>query len=100
MNIYIGNLSHETVENDLREAFETHGHVMTVRIVKDINSGESKGFGFIEMPLKADAELAIFNLDGSETCALRKVSAFVFATSTQQFADANDAQPVELVDRA
>jgi len=66
MNIYIGNLSHETAENDLRQAFETHGHVMTVRIVKDLSSGESKGFGFIEMPLKADAELAIVNLDGSE----------------------------------
>jgi len=66
MNICISNLSRETAEDDLRQAFETHGHVMTVRIVKDTNSGKSKGFGFIEMPLKADAELAIFNLNGSE----------------------------------
>ncbi len=66
MNICISNLSLETAEDDLREAFETHGHVMTVRIVKDSNSGKSKGFGFIEMPLKEDAELAIVNLDGSE----------------------------------
>jgi len=66
MNISVSNLSRETVENDLRQAFENHGHVMTVRIIKDIKSGESKGFGFIEMPLKADAENAIVNLDGSE----------------------------------
>jgi RNA recognition motif-containing protein len=66
MNISVSNLSRETVENDLLHAFESHGHVMTVRIIKDIKSGESKGFGFIEMPLKADAENAIVNLNGSE----------------------------------
>jgi RNA recognition motif-containing protein len=66
MNIYIGNLSRSTAEGDLRQAFERHGEVTTVKIIKDNYSGESRGFGFVEMPAKAEAEAAIRNLNGKE----------------------------------
>lgn len=66
MNIYVGNLSRDTAEADLRQAFEAHGQVATVSIIKDKYSGESKGFGFVEMPAKAEAEAAITNLNGKE----------------------------------
>ena len=51
MNIYVGNLAHEVTEEDLRLAFESFGQVETAAIIKDKYSGESKGFGFVEMPL-------------------------------------------------
>jgi RNA recognition motif-containing protein len=66
MNIYVGNLSRDTAEGDLRQAFEAHGQVTTVSIIKDKYSGESKGFGFVEMPTKAEAEAAITNLNGKD----------------------------------
>jgi RNA recognition motif-containing protein len=66
MNIYVGNLSRDTAEADLRQAFEAHGQVSTVSIIKDKYSGESKGFGFVEMPAKAEAEAAITNLNGKD----------------------------------
>jgi RNA recognition motif-containing protein len=66
MNIYVGNLSRSTAEGDLRQAFEGHGEVTTVKIIKDNYSGESRGFGFVEMPTKAEAEAAISNLNGKE----------------------------------
>jgi RNA recognition motif-containing protein len=66
MNIYVGNLSRDTAEGDLRQAFEAHGQVATVSIIKDKYSGESKGFGFVEMPTKTEAEAAITNLNGKD----------------------------------
>jgi RNA recognition motif-containing protein len=66
MNIYVGNLSRDTAEDDLRQAFEAHGQVSTVSIIKDKYSGESKGFGFVEMPTKTEAEAAITNLNGKD----------------------------------
>jgi len=66
MNIYVGNLSRQTSENDLRAAFESHGQVSSVSIIKDKYSGESKGFGFVEMPSKEEAETAIRNLNGKD----------------------------------
>ena len=62
MNIYVGNLSYEVTEQDLQEAFETFGEITSVRIIKDKYSGRSKGFGFVEMPKKEDAESAINGL--------------------------------------
>ncbi len=59
MNIYVGNLSHETTEDDLRQAFEAFGQVESVNIIKDRFSGESRGFGFVEMPSKDEAQTAI-----------------------------------------
>jgi RNA recognition motif-containing protein len=66
MNIFIGNLSHETQVDGLRQAFESHGQVATANIIKDKFSGESKGFGFIEMPNKTEADAAIVNLNGKD----------------------------------
>lgn len=66
MNIYVGNLSHETAVDDLRRAFEGHGQVADVKIITDKYSGESKGFGFVEMPSQAEAEIAISDLNGRE----------------------------------
>jgi len=66
MNIYVGNLSYGVTEEDLKEAFEAFGEVETVKIIKDQYSGESKGFGFVEMSDSAGAEAAIDGLDGTE----------------------------------
>jgi len=66
MNIYVGNLSRTTSEETLRRAFEAHGNVSQVSIITDRYSGESRGFGFVEMPEKSEAEAAISNLNGSE----------------------------------
>ena len=66
MNIYVGNLSREVSEDDLRKAFEAFGQVTSVNIIKDKFSGESRGFGFVEMPVKAEAQSAINGLNGKE----------------------------------
>lgn len=66
MNIYVGNLSYGVTEEDLKEAFESFGEVETAKIIKDRYSGESKGFGFVEMPDRSSAEAAIDGLDGTE----------------------------------
>jgi RNA recognition motif-containing protein len=66
MNIYVGNLSYEVTEEDLQQAFEAFGQVASVNIIKDKYSGQSKGFGFVEMPAKAEAESAIEGLNGKE----------------------------------
>jgi len=66
MNIFVGNLSHQTAVDDLRAAFESHGKVDSANIIKDKMSGESKGFGFVEMPNQSEAEAAISNLNGRE----------------------------------
>ena len=66
MNIYVGNLSYEVTEEDLKQAFEAFGQVESVNIIKDKFSGRSKGFGFIEMPDSTDAGSAIDGLDGKE----------------------------------
>jgi RNA recognition motif-containing protein len=66
MNIYVGNLSREITEEDLRQAFEAFGQVATITIIKDKFSGESRGFGFVEMPAKAEAESAIAGLNGKD----------------------------------
>lgn len=59
MLIYVDNLSTETTEADLRTAFEIFGKVQTTRIMRNRISGKSKGFGFVEMPAKAEAKEAI-----------------------------------------
>lgn len=56
MNIYVGNLSHQVTEDELKKAFEAFGQVTSVSIIKDKFSGESRGFGFVEMPVKAGAQ--------------------------------------------
>lgn len=66
MNIYVGSLSYEVTEEDLRQAFEGFGQVVSANIIKDKYSGESRGFGFVEMSDKAEAESAIEGLNGKE----------------------------------
>lgn len=66
MNIYVGNLSFTTSEADLREAFQAYGEVQTASIIKDKFSGESRGFGFVEMPKRDEAERAIAGLNGKD----------------------------------
>jgi RNA recognition motif-containing protein len=66
MNIYVGNLSFSVSEADLKEAFAAFGAVQTSSIIKDKFSGESRGFGFVEMPNKDEAEKAIAALNGKD----------------------------------
>jgi RNA recognition motif-containing protein len=66
MNIYVGNLLREVTEDELRLAFEEFGQVETAKIIKDKYSGESKGFGFVEMPSKSEGQSAIDNLNGKD----------------------------------
>ena len=66
MNIYVGNLSYDASEADIRAAFERFGEVTSVNIIKDKFSGEPRGFGFVEMPAKDTAEAAIAGLNGQE----------------------------------
>jgi RNA recognition motif-containing protein len=64
MNIYVGNLSKDLTESDLREAFQAFGEVSSASIIKDKFSGESRGFGFVEMPNPAEAKAVIAGLNG------------------------------------
>jgi RNA recognition motif-containing protein len=66
MNIYVGNLSFEVTDDDLRQLFSAYGEVESASVVKDRFSGESRGFGFVEMPAKKDADAAIAALNGTE----------------------------------
>lgn len=66
MNIYVGNISHDVLEEDLRQAFEAFGQVSSVTIIKDKYSGQPRGFGFVEMPSREEAQAAIKNLNGKE----------------------------------
>jgi RNA recognition motif-containing protein len=65
-NIYVGNLSYEATEDDVRQAFEAYGEVSSVAIIKDKMTGRSRGFGFVEMPDKNQAQAAIQALNLQE----------------------------------
>jgi RNA recognition motif-containing protein len=64
-NIYVGNLSYETGEADLRALFEAHGSVESVSVVMDRDTGKSRGFGFVEMTNESEGNAAIEALNGS-----------------------------------
>jgi len=66
LNIHVGNLAREVTEEELRRAFEPFGQVAAVRIITDRYSGVSKGFGFVEMSDKAEAQAAIEGLNMKE----------------------------------
>lgn len=66
MNIYVGNLSYEVTEEDLKQAFERFGDVDSARVIKDKYTGKSKGFGFVLMADKAQAESALQGLNGED----------------------------------
>ena len=66
MNIYVGNLSFSTSNEDLHDAFAAHGNVESARVITDRETGRSRGFGFVEMSDKAEAEAAISALNGTD----------------------------------
>jgi RNA recognition motif-containing protein len=66
MNIYVGNLDYSVTEDGLKNAFSEFGDVSSVNIIKDKYSGQSKGFGFVEMPDNSEADKAIKALNGSQ----------------------------------
>ena len=66
MNIYVGNLSHDVTGDDLKQAFEAFGQVASANVIKDKYSGEPRGFGFVEMPTKTEAQSAIAGMNGKE----------------------------------
>ena len=66
MNIYVGNLSRDVTEDDLKQAFEAFGQIESANVIKDKFSGESRGFGFVEMPSKNEAQSAITGLNGKD----------------------------------
>ncbi|HTX19516.1 MAG TPA: RNA-binding protein [Bacteroidota bacterium] len=66
MNIFVGNISRDASEQDLRQAFEAFGQVATVSVIMDKFTHVSKGFGFVEMPEKAQADAAIAGLNGKD----------------------------------
>jgi len=66
MNIYVGNLSYNTTDADLREAFAQFGEVADARVIMDKYTDRSRGFGFVEMPNRSEAEEAISKLDGQD----------------------------------
>jgi len=66
MDIYVGNLPYSTADDDLRSLFAAHGEVASARVVIDRATGQSKGFGFVEMPDRSQAQQAITELNGYE----------------------------------
>lgn len=66
MNIYVGNLPHATTDQQLRAAFEEFGSVASATVIKDKFTGDSRGFGFVEMPDKTEAREAISQLNGQD----------------------------------
>ena len=66
MNIYVGNLSDDVSEENLRQAFESFGQVTSARVIKDKYNGQSRGFGFVEMSVQNQAQAAITSLNGKE----------------------------------
>ena len=66
MKLYVGNLSFETTENDLQDLFEQHGQVSEVALMMDRMTGKSRGFAFVTMNDKAQAEAAMAALNGKE----------------------------------
>jgi RNA recognition motif-containing protein len=66
VNIYVSNLAYNATDDDLRQLFESYGEVDTIRIITDRDTGQARGFGFVEMPDSAAAKAAIQGLQGKE----------------------------------
>ena len=66
MNIYVGNLSYDATDETIKQAFEPFGEITSVRVIKDKYTGQSRGFGFVEMPAQSQAQTAIKSLNGKE----------------------------------
>lgn len=66
MKIYVGNLSQDVTDDDLKEAFETFGNLISVNVIKDRFTGNSRGFGFVEMQSNKEGQAAIEGLNSKE----------------------------------
>ena len=66
MNIYVGNLSKDVTDDDLQGLFSEYGQIKSVKVIRDLFSGESKGFGFVEMPGQSEAQKAMEELNTKE----------------------------------
>lgn len=66
MNIYVGNLSLEATDEDLKQAFQAFGKVTSATVIKDRFTGKPRGFGFVDMPVKVEAQAAINGLNKKE----------------------------------
>ncbi|CRI63547.1 RNA-binding protein [Thiocapsa sp.] len=66
MRIYVGNLTYSVTDDDLRDVFGEFGELAAAEVIKDKFSGQSKGFGFVDMPNKSDAEAAIKALNETD----------------------------------
>jgi RNA recognition motif-containing protein len=66
MNIYVGNLSSDVTDEAIRDAFVSFGQVTSARVIKDKYTGQSRGFGFVEMGMQSQAQTAIKSLNGKE----------------------------------
>lgn len=66
MNIYVGNLAQDVKDDELKELFSQHGKVDSVKIIRDMFTQTSKGFGFVEMPGRAQAQKALDELNTIE----------------------------------
>ena len=64
MNIYVGNLSYSITEDSLRSLFGEFGDIESAKVISDRHSGQSKGFGFVDMPSNSEADKAIKALNG------------------------------------
>ncbi len=72
-NLYVGNLSSEVTQEDLKENFKQVGEVVSAAVIKDKFTGESKGFGFVEMGTEKEAQDAIQKFNGGELCGKKIV---------------------------
>lgn len=66
MKLYVGNMSYDTTDDDLRKAFEEHGTVDSVAVISDRHSGRSKGFGFVEMSDDEEAKTAMESMNDAD----------------------------------
>ncbi len=73
VELYVGNLPYSVNDKELAKTFEPHGKINSARVIKDRFNGKSKGFGFVEMASKADAETAVEALDGQNVSGRRVV---------------------------
>ena len=85
MNIYVGNLSYNVTEEELRDIFSEYGEVSSVNIITDKYSGQSKGFGFVEMPSNSEADRAIKALNESSVKAFEKAGFEIEGQAKSQF---------------
>ena len=65
MNLYVSNLGHQITDESLRAVFATHGEVSSSKIIKDNSTGNSRGFGFVNMPNETEAQKAIEKINGT-----------------------------------